>query len=280
MPGELLTPTTVRSLLADHGLSPSRALGQHFLADPNTARRIVRLAGIDAGDRVLEIGPGLGSLTLALADVGARVVALELDRHLAPVLEETVASAGAVRVEVGDALEVDFDTLLDDGPWHSVSNLPYNVAAPVVARILEDFPRVEHLMVMVQREVGERLAAAPGDAAYGALSVKVAFHADAELVGTVPPTVFVPQPKVESALVRITRRAVPPVDVPSTDRLFALVRAGFAHRRKMLRRALQPVLGDRTTSALMAAGIDPSARAETLSLTDWAALAHADAEAA
>jgi 16S rRNA (adenine1518-N6/adenine1519-N6)-dimethyltransferase len=278
--GELLTPTTVRSLLADHGLRPSRALGQHFLADPNTARRIVRLAGIESGDRVLEIGPGLGSLTLALADAGARVVALELDRHLAPVLEETVAASDTVRVEVGDALEVDFDGLLDDGPWHSVSNLPYNVAAPVVARLLDDFPRVEHLMVMVQREVGERLAAGPGDAAYGALSVKVAFHADARLVGTVPPTVFVPPPKVESALVRITRRSAPAVDVPSTDRLFALVRAGFAHRRKMLRRALQPVLGDRTTPMLTAAGIDPAARAETLSLTDWAALAHADAEAA
>ena len=275
--GKLLTPTAVRSLLAGHGLRPSRALGQHFLADPNTARRIVRLAGIEPGDRVLEIGPGLGSLTLALADAGARVLALELDRHLAPVLEETVAACGAVRVEVGDALEVDFDALLDDGPWHSVSNLPYNVAAPVVARLLEDFPRVEHLMVMVQREVGERLAAGPGDAAYGALSVKVAFHADAQLVGTVPPTVFVPPPKVGSVLVRIARRAAPAVDVPSVDRLFALVRAGFAHRRKMLRRALQPVLGDRTTTMLTAAGIDPAARAETLSLTDWAALAHADA---
>ncbi len=276
---QLLTPSTVRSLLADHGLRPSRALGQHFLADPNTARRIVRLAAIEPGDRVLEIGPGLGSLTLALADAGATVVALELDRHLAPLLEETVAGVDAVRIEVGDALRVDFDALLGDGSWHSVSNLPFNVAAPVVARLLDDVPRVQHLLVMVQREVGERLAAAPGDPAYGALSVKVAFHAHAELVGLVPPTVFVPQPKVESALVRITRRATPAVDVPSTDRLFALVRTGFAHRRKTLRRSLEPVLGDRSAAALAAVGIDPSSRAETLSLTEWAALARAESEA-
>jgi len=273
----LLTPSTVRSLLADHGLRPRRALGQHFLADPNTARRIVRLAGVESGDRVLEIGPGLGSLTLALADAGARVLALELDRHLAPVLEDTVAGAGAVRVEVGDALAVDFDSLLDDGPWHSVSNLPYNVAAPVVVRLLEEAPAVRELIVMVQREVGERLAAGPGDPAYGALSVKVAFHARSEVVGMVPPTVFVPQPKVESALVRITRRAQPAVAVRSPERLFTLVRAGFEQRRKMLRRSLRPVLGDRSAVVLEAAGIDPAARAEELSLEAWADLTRAEA---
>lgn len=282
----LLTPTTVRTLLADHGLRPRRALGQHFLADPNTARRIVRLAGIGEGDRVLEIGPGLGSLTLALAEAGADVVALELDRHLAPVLEATLAKVGAdasrrrVEVVVGDALSVDVDALLGDradGPWHSVSNLPYNVAAPVVARLLETAPRVERQLVMVQREVGERLAAGPGSPAYGALSVKVAYHARAELAGTVPPTVFVPPPKVESVLVRIVRRPVLPVDVPSSDRLFALVRAGFGQRRKMLRRSLRPVLGERVVDVLDAAGVDPAARAENLELMDWAKVARVEA---
>jgi 16S rRNA (adenine1518-N6/adenine1519-N6)-dimethyltransferase len=279
----LLTPASVRTLLADHGLRPRRALGQHFLADPNTARRIVRLAGIGEGDRVLEIGPGLGSLTLALAEAGAAVVALELDRHLAPVLDATLADiaadAHAVRVVVGDALAVDFDALLADGvdaAWHSVSNLPYNVAAPVVMRLLEAVPRVERQLVMVQREIGERLAAAPSSAAYGALSVKVAYHAHAELAGSVPPTVFVPRPKVESVLVRIVRRPVPPVDVPSPDRLFALVRAGFGQRRKMLRRALRPELGAGVIDVLTAAGVDPAARAEALSLDDWAAVARAE----
>jgi len=283
----LLTPTTVRTLLADHGLRPSRALGQHFLADPNTARRIVGLAGIAEGDRVLEIGPGLGSLTLALAEAGAAVVALELDRHLAPVLEATLADGvtdgHGVKVVVGDALEVDFGTLLGherDGAWHSVSNLPYNVAAPVVVRLLEEAPQVERQLVMVQREVGERLAAAPGSRAYGALSVKVAYHAHAELAGTVPPTVFVPKPSVESVLVRIVRRAAPPVDVPSPDRLFALVRAGFGQRRKMLRRALRPELGAGVIHVLDAAGVDPAARAQALSLDEWAAVARAEVAAA
>jgi 16S rRNA (adenine1518-N6/adenine1519-N6)-dimethyltransferase len=279
----LLTPASVRTLLADHGLRPRRALGQHFLADPNTARRIVRLAGIGEGDRVLEIGPGLGSLTLALVEAGAAVVALELDRHLAPVLDATLADTPVdghgVEVVVGDALAVDFDALLGDAgdaAWHSVSNLPYNVAAPVVMRLLEAVPRVERQLVMVQREVGERLAATPSSAAYGALSVKVAYHAHAELVGAVPPTVFVPRPKVESVLVRIVRRPVPPVDVPSPDRLFALVRAGFGQRRKMLRRALRPELGAGVFDVLTAAGVDPAARAEALSLDDWAAVARAE----
>jgi 16S rRNA (adenine1518-N6/adenine1519-N6)-dimethyltransferase len=279
----LLTPSRVHALLVDHGLRPSRALGQHFLADPNTARRIVRLAGVGPGDRVLEIGPGLGSLTLALADAGARVLALELDRQLAAVLEEIVARTPGVRVEVGDALEVDLDSLLEDesggGPWHSVSNLPYNVAPPVVVRLLEEVPRVEHLLVMVQREVGERLASGPGASAYGALSVKVAYHGHAEVVGRVPPTVFVPEPSVESVLVRITRNAPSEVPaVPSPDRLFALVRAGFAQRRKMLRQSLRPVLGERVADVLTTAGVAPSTRAERLSLSEWAEVARAEAQ--
>jgi len=282
----LLTPSTVRSLLADHGLRPRRALGQHFLADPNTARRIVRLAGIGTGDHVLEIGAGLGSLTLALAEAGADVVALEIDERLASVLAETLAVAGvdadAVTVEVGDALEVDLAPLLHDdhAEWHSVSNLPYNVATPVVVRLLEEVPLVAYLLVMVQREVGERLAARPGSPAYGAVSVKVAYFAEAEVAGTVPPTVFVPPPKVESVLVRMRRRAEPPVDVPSPARLFALVRAGFAQRRKMLRRSLRPALGDGVADVLAAAGVDPSTRAEALSLSEWAAVARAEAVAA
>ena len=269
-----LTPTTVRALLADHDLAPNRALGQHFLADPNTARRIVRLAGLEPGARVLEIGPGLGSLTVALAEAGARVVALELDAQLVPLVESTVAGTGDVTVVQGDALHVDV-ARFGPGPWACVSNLPYNIAAPVVVRLLEAAPSVTRLLVMTQREVGARLAAAPGDRAAGAVSAKVAYYAAARLVGAVPPTVFVPPPHVDSVLVRLDRRPAPPVTVADPDRLFSLVRAGFAQRRKMLRGALRPLLGARTDAALASAGIAPSARAETLTLDEWAGLTRA-----
>jgi 16S rRNA (adenine1518-N6/adenine1519-N6)-dimethyltransferase len=259
----LLTPASVRALLAEHGLRPSRRRGQHFLADPNTARRIVRLAGVDAGERVLEIGAGLGSLTLALRERGCAVLALEIDRKLVTVLKGEVA--------------VDYDALLGAGAWSSISNLPYNVATPVVIRLLEEAPSVTSGLVMVQREVAERLVAAPGSAAYGAPSVKVAYYAEARIVGMVPRAVFVPVPKVDSALVELVRRDTPPVDVPSRERLFQLVRAGFAHRRQMLRRTLRPALGEHAENALTDAGIDPRARAESLGLDEWAALARAEA---
>jgi 16S rRNA (adenine1518-N6/adenine1519-N6)-dimethyltransferase len=275
---QLLTPASIADLLDRHGLRPSRALGQHYLADPNTARRIVRLAGVQPGDSVLEIGPGVGSLTLALAEAGARVTALELDRHVLPALEEVVVDAPEVRVVQGDALEVDLADLLDSGPrWSVVANLPYNVATPIVVRLLESEPRVSSLLVMVQREVGERLAASPRTKAYGAVSVKVAYFAAAHVQGVVSPNVFYPPPKVDSALVRLERHATPPVAVPSTDDLFALVRAGFSQRRKMLRRALQPVLQDATTATLERAGVSPTARAEQLDLAAWAAVARAAA---
>jgi 16S rRNA (adenine1518-N6/adenine1519-N6)-dimethyltransferase len=278
---DLLTPASIQALLDKHGVRPGRALGQNFLADPNTARRITRLAGVEAGARVVEVGPGLGSPTLAIADAGAsEIVALELDRHLVPVLREVLDGRG-VRIEEGDALSIDWRALLGDTPgWSMVSNLPYNVATPLVVRVLENAPMVERLFVMVQREVGERLAAAPGTDAYGAVSVKIAYYAHAELAGLVPPTVFMPKPAVDSALVRLVRRAQPPVVVPDVDRLFVLVRAGFATRRKMLRRALTTELGARTVAVLEAAGIDPSARAETLGLDDWAAIARVEAEVA
>jgi 16S rRNA (adenine1518-N6/adenine1519-N6)-dimethyltransferase len=275
----LLTRAGVRALLAEHGLRPSRSLGQNFLADPNTARRIVRLANLEAGDRVLEIGAGLGSLTLALLDRECHVLALELDRALQPVLEQVVAGRGDVRVVTGDALGIDFGALLDAGRWRCVSNLPYNVATPVVIKLLEQATSIESALVMVQREVGERLVAAPGSAAYGAVSVRVAYYAHAKIVGMVPRTVFLPAPKVDSALVELVRRDTPPVDVPSPARLFELVRAGFAHRRKMLRRTLPAVLGERTMNVLHDAAVDPRARPESLGLAEWAALARAEAAA-
>lgn len=274
----LLTPATVRSLLEEHGLRPSRALGQNFLADPNTARRIARLAGVGPSDEVLEIGPGLGSLTLALLERGCRILALERDRRLAPIVEQVVAGHGDVRLATGDALAVDFAALLGDRTWTCVSNLPYNVATPVVIRLLEEAPQVHRMLVMVQREVAERIAAAPGGRDYGSVSVLVSFYSDAKIVGVVPSSVFVPAPKVESALVELVRRDAPPVEVPSTDRLFQLVRAGFGHRRKMLRQSLRAALGPRTAEVLERAAVDPKARAEALGLDAWAALARAEAD--
>jgi 16S rRNA (adenine1518-N6/adenine1519-N6)-dimethyltransferase len=265
-----LSRRQVRDLLAEHGLSPSRALGQNFVADPNTVRRIARLAGVGPGDRVVEIGPGLGSLTLALADTGAEVTAVELDRHLLPVLRSVVESHG-VRVVEGDAMTLDWDAVLGRGPWALVANLPYNVATPLVLDLLAGVPAIERMLVMVQREVGERLAATPGTKAYGIPSVKVAYRAGAEVVGRVPPTVFVPQPRVESVLVRLRRLPEPPVDADS-DVLFRLVEAGFGQRRKMLRRSLA---GLADPAAFEAAGVRPEARAEELGLDDWARLSNA-----
>ena len=266
-----LSRREVLDLLDRHGLRPSRALGQNFVADANTVRRIARLAEVGPLDAVVEIGAGLGSLTLALAETGASVTAVELDRYLVPVLRSVVEDAGAdVRVVEADAMTLDWTSLLagrDD--WVLVANLPYNVATPLIATLLESVPVISRMLVMVQREVGERLAASAGSTAYGAVSVKVSYWATASVVGRVPPTVFVPQPRVESVLVRIDRRASPAVEA-EYEHLFALVRAGFATRRKMLRRALAGVVDE---AAFACAGVRPEARAEELDIAAWGRLA-------
>jgi 16S rRNA (adenine1518-N6/adenine1519-N6)-dimethyltransferase len=267
-------PAAIRALLDEHGLAPSRALGQNFVADANTVRRIARLAGVGSGDRVVEVGAGLGSLTLALIETGAEVVAVEIDRRLTPVLRAEVEPAGA-RVVEGDAMTLDWSEVLAPldpaRPWVLVANLPYNVATPLVLELLAGVPEITRMLVMVQLEVGERLVAAPRTSAYGIPSVKVAYHAAARIVGRVPPTVFVPQPRVESALVDIRRHAEPSVSTPP-GRLFALVERGFNQRRKMLRRSLSGLV---SPEAFSAAGVRPEARAEELSLADWARLAEA-----
>jgi 16S rRNA (adenine1518-N6/adenine1519-N6)-dimethyltransferase len=238
------------------------------VADPNTVRRIARLAGVGEGDRVLEIGAGLGSLTLALLETGARVTALEVDRHVLPVLREVVEPAGATVVE-GDALHQDWAALLGDEPWALVANLPYNIATPLVLDLLERAPQVNRMLVMVQAEVGDRLAAGPGTKAYGIPSVKLGWWASAKVVGRVSPTVFVPPPRVDSALVEVVRQA-PAGDEADRAAVFALVDAGFGQRRKMLRRSL----ADRVSGeGFAAAGVRPEARAEELVLADWQRLA-------
>ncbi|HWD51411.1 MAG TPA: 16S rRNA (adenine(1518)-N(6)/adenine(1519)-N(6))-dimethyltransferase RsmA [Acidimicrobiales bacterium] len=285
----------IHELLAANDLHPSRALGQNFVADGNTVRKIAHLAGVGPGSRVVEIGAGLGSLTLALVETGAEVIAVEIDRRVVPVLRAQVEPLG-VQVVEADALTVDWGELLKDGAgadddaagadahaeggdddtegstseptWSLVANLPYNVAIPLVIRVLEEAPQVSSLLVMVQREVGERLAAQAGDEAYGAVSVKVAYWARASVVGRVPASVFIPRPKVESVLVRLDRRPRPEGEVGkvSYERLFSVVRAGFAHRRKMLRRSLDGLVDPR---AYPAADVEPTARAEELGLDEW-----------
>ena len=281
----------IHELLLAHDLRPSRALGQNFVADGNTVRRIVRLAGITEGGRVVEIGAGLGSLTLALVEAGASVTAVEIDRHVLPVLRSQVEPLG-VRVVEADALTIDWSGLLGTGTtWSLVANLPYNVAVPLVIKVLEEAPQVSSLLVMVQREVGERLAARAGDEAYGAVSVKVAYWATAAVVGRVSAQVFIPRPRVESVLVRLDRNpdrtgasgvgggvgaggadggVVNGPGSPAYDRLFSVVRGGFAHRRKMLRRSLDGLV---LPEAFEAVGIRPTARAEELALDEWERLA-------
>ena len=230
------------------------------------------MARVGDRDHVIEIGAGLGSLTLALVETGASITAVELDKYLVPILRTFVEPHG-VRVIEGDALRLDWNALLGLESWVLVANLPYNVATPLVADLLDGVPQIRRMLVMVQREVGERLAARAGSDAYGAVSVKVAYWATAKIVGRVPPTVFVPQPRVESALVEIERRSEGPAVDPSAvsaARLFEVVRAGFAHRRKMLRGALAGVV---EPAAFEAAGIRPEARAEELDVEAWGRLA-------
>ncbi|MGH2661075.1 MAG: 16S rRNA (adenine(1518)-N(6)/adenine(1519)-N(6))-dimethyltransferase RsmA [Actinomycetota bacterium] len=265
----------LKALAARHGIHPSKALGQSFLADPNLARAIVVDAGVRAEEPILEVGAGLGSLTVALAETEAEVVAVEFDRSLVPALREVLAPFANVRVEVGDALRMDWDRVLGRGDRRMVSNLPYNVAVPLLVGMLDRAPQIFEYVAMVQREVGERLAARPGEHAYGAVSVRVAYRAEARVIRRVPATVFWPRPNVESVLVRITPRPAP-VDVDPAV-LFRVIEEGFAERRKTMGNALRRLgLDPSSASRIIAAcGLEPEVRAERLSLADFARVADA-----
>jgi 16S rRNA (adenine1518-N6/adenine1519-N6)-dimethyltransferase len=256
----------IRELLDEGHLSPRRDLGQNFVADANTVRRIAHLAAVGAGDHVVEIGAGLGSLTLALAETGARVTAIEVDPGLVAMLRVVVADSLQVTVIEADALKLDWADVIGAGGAVLVANLPYNVATPLVADVLDEVPQVTRMLVMVQREVAERFAARPRTTAYAAVSVKIAFWATARIVGLVPASVFVPRPNVESALVEIVRHDPP--DIEPAD-VFGLVRTAFNQRRKMLRRSLAGVV---SAEQFAAAGIDPTARPEELDVAAWVAL--------
>nr|MBU6203158.1 16S rRNA (adenine(1518)-N(6)/adenine(1519)-N(6))-dimethyltransferase RsmA [Acidobacteriota bacterium] len=264
-----LTRSQTSELLERFGLAPRRSLGQNFVVEPETVRRIATLAAVSSDDYVVEIGAGLGALTMALAETGANVTAVEIDAGLLAVLRENTARCHNVRVVQEDAMQLDWKQLLAASPhWTVVANLPYNVATPLVADLLDDVPQVQRLLVMVQKEVAQRFVAQPDSEAFGAVSVKVGYWATARIVGEVSAAVFLPRPRVASSLVEITRRASPVVPAPFAE-MFTLVRRGFATRRKMLRRALEGVV---VAADFEVSGVDPQARAEQLSLDDWSRL--------
>ncbi|GAA2066700.1 16S rRNA (adenine(1518)-N(6)/adenine(1519)-N(6))-dimethyltransferase RsmA [Leifsonia soli] len=275
----LLGPAEIRDLAELLDVTPTKKLGQNFVIDANTVRRIVRVAEVQAGDSVVEIGPGLGSLTLGLLEAGARVVAVEIDGRLAAQLPVTVAqlapdAAEHLTVVHRDALAI---TELPVDPVRLVANLPYNVSVPVLLHFLEHFPSLRSGVVMVQAEVGHRIAAQPGSKVYGAPSVKAAWYGTWRTAGSVSRQIFWPVPNVDSVLVAFERRDDAPGDEQLRLRTFALVDAAFQQRRKTLRQALAPVYGDPPSAeaALQAAGISPSLRGEQLALADFARLAAA-----
>jgi 16S rRNA (adenine1518-N6/adenine1519-N6)-dimethyltransferase len=274
----LLGPAEIRELAARLGVAPTKKLGQNFVHDPNTVRRIVAAADLRPEDVALEVGPGLGSLTLALLGAAAHVHAVELDPVLAAALPETAAErADAKRLSVhpGDALKATAEQF-DPAPTMLVANLPYNVAVPVVLHLLAELPTLRGGLVMVQKEVADRLVAGPGSKVYGVPSVKLAWYSEAKSAGKVPPAVFWPVPNVDSGLVAFARRAAPVADVPRKA-VFAVVDAAFAQRRKTLRAALAGWAGGAATAEqiLVAAGINPQARGESLTVTEFAAIAAA-----
>ncbi len=259
-------------LLAQFGLHPDKSLGQHFLVDPNQIDRIVRLARVKPGDHVVEVGPGLGALTAGLAEAGCHVVAVEIDEGLVGALRSQFGTNDAVTVVHQDAMAVDWDQVTPpEVTWAMVANLPYNVATPLVLDVLDMVPQVNSLLVMVQREVAERLVAAPGSSNYGIPSVKVAYWATGELVAKVPPSVFLPPPRVESALVHLVRHEKPLYDEPIGP-VFELVRAAFGKRRKMLRKSLSGLV---TAEQFEAAGVASDNRPERIGVEQWCALAKA-----
>ncbi len=266
---ELLGAKRLREVLDRHGARLTKSLGQNFVIDPNTIRKMVDLAGVGEGDSVLEIGAGAGSLTLGLAATGAKVIALEVDEQLVPVLEETTGSLANVEVIHADVLEFDMATVTSDS---LVANLPYNIAATVVLDALYGAMSLRTLTVMAQREVAERLAAPPGSKIYGRTSVLTAFHGQAKMVGTVSRNAFFPVPNVDSAIVQIHRREPPEADVDVFKRV---VKAAFGQRRKTIRQSLAGVMGspEAVSQALGEIGIDPGARPERLGLDDFVAIA-------
>jgi 16S rRNA (adenine1518-N6/adenine1519-N6)-dimethyltransferase len=279
---QMLGPAAVRELATSAGVRPTKTLGQNFVVDAGTVRKAVRAADVRPGERIVEVGPGLGSLTLGLLEAGADVVAVEIDPTLARMLPGTVArqapdDAARLTVVTADALEV--TELPGPEPVALVANLPYNVSVPVLLTFLERFDSLQRALVMVQAEVAERLVAPPGSRTYGVPSAKVAWYASARTAATVGKAVFWPVPRVDSALVRLDRRH-PPATTATRREVFAVVDAAFSQRRKMLRSALADLAGSSSSAeeAVRAAGLDPTLRGEQVDVVGFARIAEALAE--
>jgi len=257
----------IKSLLERHGIRPKRSLGQNFLGDPNLVSRIVRTADVGPGDLVVEIGAGTGTLTKALAATGATIVAYEIDARLLPVLDEVLAGSD-VDVRAEDVTKADLGSVLDGGPWTMVANLPYNVGTPLVLEVLRHVPAVVRLVVMVQREVADRLVAVPGSKSYGLPSIVAGLNSVAQIAFTVPPDVFFPVPEIDSAVVKL-ERIVPP---EHSEQAIEIAGVAFQQRRKMLRRSLADILPE-PVAALAAAGVAETSRPEELEPADFVKLA-------
>ncbi|WP_329386677.1 16S rRNA (adenine(1518)-N(6)/adenine(1519)-N(6))-dimethyltransferase RsmA [Streptomyces sp. NBC_01716] len=277
-PDALLGPADIRELAAALGVRPTKQRGQNFVIDANTVRRIVRTAGVRPDDVVVEVGPGLGSLTLALLEAAEHVTAVEIDDILAAALPRTVEArmpdrAARFSLVHADAMRV--SELPGPAPTALVANLPYNVAVPVLLHMLEQFPTIERTLIMVQAEVADRLAAAPGNKVYGVPSVKANWYAEVKRAGAIGRNVFWPAPNVDSGLVSLVRRAEPLTTTASRTEVFAVVDAAFAQRRKTLRAALAGWAGSAPAAetALLAAGVSPQARGESLTVEEFARIA-------
>ena len=264
----VLGKNELKRLMEQYGLQPSKSLGQNFVIDPNTIHKIIREAKIENGEQILEIGPGLGSLTAELS-LNADVTAIELDQYLIPPLKEVIAQYGnAKNVEIihGNAMEISWEEFFTErlGNWKMIANLPYNIATPLLIELLENAPQITEMHIMVQWEVAERFAASHGNKSYGIPSVKSQYWADVKILGKVSPNVFMPVPKVDSALLKIRRKTIlPKINYTNFD---LLVKTAFRHRRKMLRKTLNMLV---TASNYALAEVNPQARPEELSIGDW-----------
>lgn len=276
----IASPQVTNHILHRFKLRADKKLGQNFLIDESVVRRIVEAAELTEEDTVLEVGPGIGTLTQGLAESGASVVAVELDKRLLPVLDVTLEGYDNVRIVNGDILQVDIMEQVQKPDFKCCANLPYYITTPIIFAILEKRLPMERLVVMVQKEVAERMAAKPGSKDYGALSVAIQYFTEPEIAFIVPPSSFIPAPSVDSAVIVCKRRSTPPVEVCDENLFFRVVKAAFSLRRKMLSNSLKNmgIKGEQVTKWLELAGVDGKRRAETLSLEDFAALTNTFAQ--
>ncbi|MFU8692652.1 16S rRNA (adenine(1518)-N(6)/adenine(1519)-N(6))-dimethyltransferase RsmA [Rossellomorea sp. FS2] len=283
---DIATPIRTKEILEKHGFSFKKSLGQNFLIDPNILRNITDHAGLSKETAAIEIGPGIGALTEHLARTSGKVVAFEIDQRLIPILEDTLSPYDNVTIVNQDVLEADVASIIDTElagyeDIMVVANLPYYVTTPIILKLLMERLPIRGICVMLQKEVGDRISARPGTKAYGSLSIAIQYYTEAEMVMTVPKSVFMPQPNVDSAVIRLTKRSVPPVQVQDEDFLFTVSRASFAQRRKTILNNLTSQLPqgkekkELILAALSKAGVDPTRRGETLSIEEFGILSDA-----